>query len=71
MEYRNRGERCRHGLMKGVIHCPTCDPPKKYYDKHYIPSSGGHIVTNNKGKKAVREARPSEYIVGRARRSEG
>ncbi len=68
MEYRNRGQRCEHGFMQGVISCPVCDSRRWRGKRESRKGEGGHSVYNNKGKKPVREARPSEYITGRARR---
>ena len=50
MQYRNRGTRCRHGFMLGVITCPVCQPPK-YTRWRTIHSEGGHVVPKTTSRK--------------------
>ncbi len=47
MQYRNRGQRCKHGFMVGVVSCHVCQPPK-YTRWKTIRSEGGHVVNNNR-----------------------
>lgn len=44
MIYRNRGPRCPHGMLIGLIDCPGCGKAKRQTatGAYYIRSTGGH-----------------------------
>ncbi len=47
MNYRNRGKRCPHGVLKGYAPCPGCGQVK--YKKKYVPTNHGKLMWEGRG----------------------
>lgn len=62
MNYRNRGERCPHGFLRGVVSCPACGETRPNGRK-YISSQAGIVVINKRGQGRARQQRAVGYTV--------
>ena len=65
MHFQNRGQRCKHGFLTGVVTCPVCQHVDRRRDRHgarYVRSEGGHVVNNNrKGRPKIGERSTVSY----------
>ena len=65
MQYQNRGQRCKHGFLTGVVTCPVCqhsDLRRGRRGVKYERSEGGHVVNNNrKGRPKIGERSDVSY----------
>jgi hypothetical protein len=61
MEYQNRGQRCKHGFLIGVVTCPVCqsDIRRGRSGARYERSEGGHVVESGRRKGRPKIGEPS------------
>jgi hypothetical protein len=70
MNYRNRGPRCPHGMLIGVIDCPGCGEAR-VGKNYYVRSMGGRQVQSQRCHGKARSHRTRGYSESRSRTVRG